>query len=119
MWNGDNSTSTYIDHGAGTYNINPRGGLSGFYIGEYSISNLLSAKQDKLQSLESNVEYVAYVQKDGQAARSNVQLSSLEIATANVRSTYYVELNSPLVYGSMFPVKYKDVDPYDGYWEFY
>ena len=36
----------YYSHGKGTFNVNPVGGLSGFYIGEQSLNGILSAKAD-------------------------------------------------------------------------
>ena len=49
-WNGDDtriSTYTpYASHGPGTFNINPVGGLGGFYIGERKFSEILSDKSD-------------------------------------------------------------------------
>ncbi len=50
-WNGDRMAS-YSSHGAGTFNINPKNGLSGFYIGQDNfIQCVLSAVQsmDEMQ----------------------------------------------------------------------
>ena len=49
-WNGDlakapehlNGTP-YTDHGEGTFNVNPKDGINGFYIGDQTLSSLLSA----------------------------------------------------------------------------
>ena len=46
-WNGSTHEwgySWYYDHGAGTFNINPVGGLAGFYVGETNLSTTLAAK---------------------------------------------------------------------------
>ena len=43
----------YFDHGKGTFNVNPAGGLSGFYVGEQSLNDILSAKAD-LSAIPSN-----------------------------------------------------------------
>ena len=46
VWNGDNSRSEddpYTSHGAGTYNINPEGGLGGFWIGEQTLEAIIAA----------------------------------------------------------------------------
>lgn len=44
VWNGrrDLQDSTYGSHGNYTYNINPRGGISGFYIGEENLETIIS-----------------------------------------------------------------------------
>ena len=45
-WNGDNSYyvfNAYSDHGIGSFNINPVGGLGGFYIGSSSLDTILSS----------------------------------------------------------------------------
>ena len=49
-WNGDNSKTEddpYKSHGPGTFNINPIGGLDGFYIGDRKFSEILANKADK------------------------------------------------------------------------
>ena len=41
-WNGDSTLyRRYSSHGAGTYNINPVGGLDGFFIGEQTLSEVI------------------------------------------------------------------------------
>ena len=45
-WNGDGSKSEnnpYTSHGYGTYNINPEGGLGGFWIGEQTLDAIIAA----------------------------------------------------------------------------
>lgn len=42
VWNGDNTLSTYADHGNGSYNINPKNGLSGFYIGDKNLKEIIN-----------------------------------------------------------------------------
>lgn len=47
-WNGDSARSDqYSSHGPGTYNINPAGGLDGFWIGEQTLASILTNKADK------------------------------------------------------------------------
>lgn len=41
-WNGDTSYGQYQSHGTGTFNINPDGGINGFYIGANNLSAILS-----------------------------------------------------------------------------
>ena len=47
-WNGDSIRPVpYTSHGAGTFNINPDGGLNGFWIGEQTLASILTNKADK------------------------------------------------------------------------
>ena len=48
-WNGDYHVgdNPYPSHGPGTFNINPIGGLDGFYIGEQTLYELLARKADQ------------------------------------------------------------------------
>ena len=46
VWNGDGSKSEnnpYTSHGYGTFNINPDGGLGGFWIGEQTLEAIINA----------------------------------------------------------------------------
>jgi len=43
-WSGDLLTSEYKSHGPGTFNINPVGGLAGFYVVDTPLSETLSLK---------------------------------------------------------------------------
>ena len=46
-WNGDDTrTDPYESNGKGTFNINPAGGLNGFYIGEQTLYAILANKAD-------------------------------------------------------------------------
>ena len=48
VWNGDGMRlAPYESHGSGTFNINPFGGLDGFYIGEQTLASILTNKADK------------------------------------------------------------------------
>ena len=38
-------SSMYESHGAGTFNVNPQGGLSGFYVGELTLAQILAERQ--------------------------------------------------------------------------
>ena len=46
VWQGHNNIMTdpswYVSHGAGTFNVNPVGGLDGFYIGEQNLTTILA-----------------------------------------------------------------------------
>ena len=58
-WNGDETrTEPYSSHGKGTFNINPVGGLDGFYIGEQKLSEVMAGKADKtaLDELAAKVD---------------------------------------------------------------
>ena len=45
-WNG-NDQIRYKSHGEGTFNVNPYGGLDGFYIGDETLAAILTNKADK------------------------------------------------------------------------
>ena len=54
-WNGDGTRSIqYTSHGPGTFNINPAGGLNGFYIGEQTLFAILTNKADKADISSTN-----------------------------------------------------------------
>ena len=40
-WQGADTTNLYGSHGVGTWSINPQGGLSGFYVGQTNMSEVL------------------------------------------------------------------------------
>ena len=68
-WNGDNTrTNKYESNGLGTFNINPAGGLDGFYIGEQSLAAILTNKADKVAP--SNSGNLAALTADGNLADS-------------------------------------------------
>ena len=58
VWNGDDTRAyplfPYISHGPGTFNINPAGGLDGFYIGEQTLYAILTYKADKADISSTN-----------------------------------------------------------------
>lgn len=50
-WNGDNTYATkYQSHGEGTFNINPRNGLNGMYIGQETFASILGAQDKKIDN---------------------------------------------------------------------
>ena len=54
-WNGDSELgSPYSSHGVGTFNINPYGGLDGFWIGEQTLAEILTNKADKADISSEN-----------------------------------------------------------------
>ena len=62
-WSGSNKANIvlypqYFDHGKGTFNVNPVGGLSGFYIGEQSLNDILSSKAD-LSAIPTNTSQLS------------------------------------------------------------
>ena len=71
--NGDPDYGVYYSHGVGTFNINPIGGLDGFYIGDDKISSILSKKADKITpSANGNL---ASLTADGNLADSGKKAS--------------------------------------------
>ena len=48
-WNGDESTTSYFcSHGNGTFNLNPKGGILGFYIGDLNLQQIIDARVKEL-----------------------------------------------------------------------
>ena len=57
VWSGDGKRNTpYNSHDAGTFNINPAGGLNGFWIGEQTLYAILANKADNA-ALEGKVSW--------------------------------------------------------------
>ena len=57
-WNGDSAISgRYNSHGPGTFNINPVGGLNGFWIGEQTLAGILALKADKADISATNTTF--------------------------------------------------------------
>ena len=57
-WNGDGTRQDpYISHGAGTFNINPAGGLNGFWIGEQTLYAILTNKANKADISATNTTF--------------------------------------------------------------
>lgn len=60
----------YTSHGEGTFSINPLSGLSGFYVGEHTLADLLdSSREDALEevvpAIFRNVQLVKPIQPEG------------------------------------------------------
>lgn len=56
VWSGtmQEAGQYYLDHGTGTFNVNPNNGLSGFYIGQENLSSILSSLiQPLIQRIEA------------------------------------------------------------------
>ena len=54
-WNGDSTIQEpYLSHGKGTFNVNPYGGLDGFWIGEQTLYSILTNKADKADISSEN-----------------------------------------------------------------
>lgn len=52
MFNGENLSNVndrYVSHGSGTFNVNPVGGLSGFYVGEKNLYSILSSNRSECE----------------------------------------------------------------------
>lgn len=62
-WNGDGTRAEpYVSHGKGTFNVNPVGGLDGFFVGEKKLSEVISdgvankADKSALDALAAKVD---------------------------------------------------------------
>lgn len=82
-WNGDETrTSPYESHGSGTFNINPKGGLDGFWIGEQTLSGIISDgvtnKADKVANATSG--NLAALDPNGNLADSGKAIGDFAVA---------------------------------------
>ena len=80
VWNGDDTKtveSPYTSNGEGTFNINPVGGLAGFYIGEQTIAEVINVATDGKLS-KSDVVAPSANSRDGQAADAKVVRAELD-----------------------------------------
>lgn len=61
VWNGDNNllADAYASHGTGTFNINPPDGLSGFYINDRNLSDIIYSEVER-----KSVTYINGEKKD-------------------------------------------------------
>ena len=54
VFNGNNlpldGKNFYKSHGEGSFNVNPKDGLSGFYIGEDNLSSIIKSESDLISS---------------------------------------------------------------------
>ena len=65
-WSGVIEEFEYQTHGEGTFNINPRNGIKGFYIGEKSLEEIIGASVDINESLaEMAKKALAAISKNG------------------------------------------------------
>lgn len=73
-WNGDGLVSQYTSNGPGTFNINPSGGLNGFFIGEQTIAEVINVaiagKADESE-LKDSVDALSR-EMDGKLSKSDV-----------------------------------------------
>lgn len=84
-WNGDETRTTpYESHGIGTFNINPKGGLDGFWIGEQTLSGIISDgvtnKADKVANATSG--NLAALDSNGNLADSGMALRDFAVAAS-------------------------------------
>jgi hypothetical protein len=87
----------YFDHGKGTFNVNPAGGLSGFYIGEQSLNDILLAKAD-LSAIPT---------KTSQLSNDSGFITSADIITKRDLSDMTVKgIPQNTNYQSWFTIKY-------------
>ena len=92
-WNGDENI-TYASHGKGTFNINPAGGLNGFYIGNQTLYAILTNKADK--ATPSTAGNLAALKADGNLADSGKTVDDFmpRVSNGPVYSTF--DIHSPL-----------------------
>ena len=60
VWNGDNQISDYSDNGNGTFNINPKNGISGLYIGDRNLKEVIEGETSDFSKVTLISNDVAY-----------------------------------------------------------
>ena len=60
VWNGDNQISDYSDNGNGTFNINPKNGISGLYIGDRNLKDVIESEISDFSKVTLISNDVAY-----------------------------------------------------------
>lgn len=60
VWNGDNQISDYSDHGNGTFNVNPKNGISGLYIGNKNLKDIIESEVSDFSKVTLISNDVAY-----------------------------------------------------------
>lgn len=109
VWNGDDTRAIgdyYSSNGKGSFNINPKDGLSGFWIGTASMASLLAQKQDNIvfgstQEWGSDLNFVPaegqiVIWTDKDTVVSSVQGTEISIDIPGIKigdgSAYNVDL---------------------------
>ena len=93
VWNGDENI-TYASRGLGTFNINPVGGLDGFFIGEQTLYEIMTNKADK--ATHPTAGNLAALTADGNLSDSGKTVGDFlpRVSDGPVRSTF--DIHSPL-----------------------
>lgn len=114
VWNGDETMSApYDSHGKGTFNINPVGGLAGFYIGEQTLHAILTNKADKVAP--SAAGNLAALTADGDIEDSGKKPSDFRETTDNTcHKTEYGEWTFNPSIPSGYSLRYEQNSL--GYW---
>ncbi len=86
QWDYEESTR-YKSHGAGTFNLNPAGGLSGFYVGETTLQSAFDGKADTNHTHAIADVTGLQTALDGKAAVENIVTGAVVTATSG--NQYY------------------------------
>lgn len=100
VWNGDNQISDYSDHGNGTFNINPKNGISGIYIGDINL-------KDTIESEISDFSKVTLISNDVVYSKD---LSVVKITEEEYYKLVVNETTNPSV---LYVVDYTYLNAYD------
>lgn len=93
-------TSRYESHGTGTFNINPVGDANGFYIGEKSLSSLMSESSTKVNAGIYGTELSA--------------LESLSVVKIAAEDYYALVANEQTREDVLYILSSDDINAYDG-----
>lgn len=93
IWNGNETYPWYGTHGKGTFNINPAGGLAGFYVGS---QNLAAVFYNSITSAPPTLTTIEYEKEDGTTSTVTTNLPSLREAVEQVAMAAVMKPSDPL-----------------------
>lgn len=85
-WNGNDNKSVYMSHGIGTFNVNPKNGIYGFYIGSQNLDTIITNKASVGQEVKTAIQNAltsAGIQTD--TALSDISLENVLLVINNLQ----------------------------------
>ena len=130
VWNGDNTISNYSDHGNGSFNVNPKDGISGLYIGDRNLKEIIEQESPKpntagyglnLNNGELSVDVTKIAQQSDISDFSKVTLISndvvyskdLSVVKISEEEYYKLVVNETTNPSVLYVVDYTYLNAYD------
>lgn len=87
-----NIDDRYFSHGEGTFNVNPKDGIGGFYIGDTSLSDILQEYSEDFKTYTNSVVAAAvqesHIYTDGKISSLNESISAVSSSIEIIGSDY-------------------------------